>query len=136
MTPFMGFHTAIAVFLAAILKWNKISAALSVWISNPLSAPIVYGVTYYVGTKVIFFRSTHRPPPEIDISTFSQVLLKAPEIIFILTIGGIIVGIPLAVFSYYFAYGAVMKYRGRIKEKLARRKTRPTVRRKSGKKKK
>ena len=31
MTPFIGLHTVTAVPLAALLKWNKISAAVAVW---------------------------------------------------------------------------------------------------------
>ena len=53
MTPFMGFHMAIAVFFAALFKWNKIAAAAGGWISNPVTAPFVYAGTYYVGNKVL-----------------------------------------------------------------------------------
>jgi uncharacterized protein (DUF2062 family) len=49
MSPTMGFQMAIAVFLAAVFKWNKISAAAAVWITNPVTAPIIYGVTYFIG---------------------------------------------------------------------------------------
>ena len=136
MTPFMGFHTAIAVFFAALFKWNKISAALSVWITNPFSAPIIYSITYYIGAKVFFFRNNYELPPNIDISTFSRILLKAPEIIWTMTVGGIILGIPLAIFSYYFAFSAITKYRESIKEKLALRKVKKTGKRTRKKKKK
>ena len=53
MTPLMGLHTAIAVPLAALFKWNKISAAISVWITNAVTAPIIYNITYMVGSKLI-----------------------------------------------------------------------------------
>ncbi|MDZ7777337.1 MAG: DUF2062 domain-containing protein [Bacteroidales bacterium] len=36
MSPFLGFHMAIAVFLAALFEWNKISAAVGVWILQSL----------------------------------------------------------------------------------------------------
>jgi len=49
MTPFIGLHTVIAIFLAALFKWNKISAALGVWVTNPLTAPFIYGITYFTG---------------------------------------------------------------------------------------
>ena len=39
MSPFMGLHTAIAVLLAALLKWNKFSAALAVWIRRFITWP-------------------------------------------------------------------------------------------------
>ena len=42
MTPSIGFQMVIAAAIAASLKWNKISAAMGVWITNPLTAPLVY----------------------------------------------------------------------------------------------
>ena len=37
MTPFLGFHTVIAVMLAAVFKWSKIAAGVGVFITNPSS---------------------------------------------------------------------------------------------------
>ncbi len=39
MSPSMGVQMPIAIFIAALLKWNKISSAAGVWITNPLTAP-------------------------------------------------------------------------------------------------
>ena len=43
---------------------------------------------------------------------------NAPEILWILIVGGIFTGIPLAVASYYFVVGAVKKYRKDLREKI------------------
>jgi uncharacterized protein (DUF2062 family) len=53
MSPTMGFQMVIAIFLATLFKWNKIAAALGVWLTNPLTAPFIYGLTYLVGSFVI-----------------------------------------------------------------------------------
>ena len=53
MTPTMGIQMPIAVFFAALLKWSKISAAFGVWVTNPLTAPVIYAVTYFVGASVL-----------------------------------------------------------------------------------
>jgi uncharacterized protein (DUF2062 family) len=37
----MGFQIAIGVFIAALLKWNKIAAAVGVQVTNPLTAPFI-----------------------------------------------------------------------------------------------
>jgi uncharacterized protein (DUF2062 family) len=103
MTPFMGLHTAIAVPLAALFKWNKFSAALAVWISNPLSAPAIYGITYYTGAKVLFIQDGYKLPAEFSIDALFYTLRSAPEIIGILTVGGIVIGLPLAALGYYFS---------------------------------
>jgi uncharacterized protein (DUF2062 family) len=122
MTPFMGLHTAIAVPLAALFKWNKFSAALAVWISNPLTAPVIYGITYYTGAKVLFIQNGYKLPTEFNIDALLYTLRSAPEIIGILSVGGVAVGLPLAVAGYYFAIKAITEYRESIQRKLEEKK--------------
>ena len=122
MTPFMGLHTAIAVPLAALFKWNKFSAALAVWISNPLSAPVVYGISYYVGEKVLFIKNGYQLPSEFSLDALIYTLQKAPGIIGILMVGGIVVGLPVAVIGYYFALKAITEYRESIRRKIEAKK--------------
>jgi uncharacterized protein (DUF2062 family) len=122
MTPFMGLHTAIAVPLAALCKWNKFSAALAVWVSNPLTAPFVYGLTYIVGAKVLFIQDGYKLPLEFNLDALFYTLRSAPEIIGILLVGGIVVGLPLAAGGYYFAFKAITEYRESIQRKLEEKK--------------
>jgi uncharacterized protein len=122
MSPFMGLHTAMAVFIASLLKWNKIAAAIGVWISNPFTAPILYGITYYIGANLLGIGG---PPPflaGLDLSAFLETLAKAPRILWVMTLGGALLGLPLAAAAYYFVHSAVLKYQEEIREKIARRK--------------
>lgn len=125
MTPTLGFQMAMAVFLAALFKWNKISAAIGVWISNPLTAPFLYGATYYLGAKMLGM--DHHLPQMEEISSFLQILRKAPGIFWAMTVGGVILGLPLALAAYYFSCSALQKYRDEIKRKLAERKAKRAV---------
>lgn len=50
MTPTMGIQMLIAGFLAAVLKWNPISAMMGIWITTPVTAPVIYGTTF--GAKI------------------------------------------------------------------------------------
>ncbi len=118
MTPSLGFQTAIAIFLAAILKWNKISAAIGVWITNPFSAPFVYSFTYLIGAKIFGVSNSFNPPTELSFSIALDILKKTPEIFWVLTIGGIIIGLPIAVIGYYLSYSSLLKYQEDIKKKL------------------
>lgn len=139
MTPFIGLHTAIAVPLAALFKWNKFSAALAVWISNPLTAPFIYGITYYTGAKVLFIRNGYKLPTEFNLDALLYTFRSAPEIIGILLVGGIVVGLPLAVAGYYFALKTIVEYRQSIQRKIEEKKaniSRKLKRAKTGKKKK
>jgi len=122
MSPTMGFQMAIAVFFAAVFKWNKISSAMGVWISNPFSAPFVYGATYLVGAKLIGLKKIIPLSEQFDMDALKILLTNAPEIIWALVIGGVVTGIPLAIISYYLCYSAVQRYQEDIKRNLAKQK--------------
>ncbi|MBW1799103.1 MAG: DUF2062 domain-containing protein [Deltaproteobacteria bacterium] len=124
MSPTMGIQTYIAIFFAALLKWNKISAAIGVWISNPITFPLIYSFTYITGAKLLGIKKAIHPPVELDqsISAFAKFLQKAPEVIWALVLGGIILGIPVAVAGYYITNSAVLRYQRDIKRKIERRK--------------
>jgi uncharacterized protein (DUF2062 family) len=122
MSPFMGLQTAIAVFFAALLKWNKLSAALGIWITNPATAPFIYGSTYLIGAKLIGIRKAYQPVDEFTFETTSNLFQRTPEILWALVLGGIIIGLPLSVIGYFFSYSAILKYQQNLKKRLERKK--------------
>ena len=124
MTPTMGIQMPIAVFFAAMLKWSKISAAFGVWITNPFTSPFIYGFTYIVGAKVLELKATLTLPEDFSWSIVKELLENAPVIFGTMTIGGILIGFPLAVLSYYLSFAAVNKYQQSVKEKVAVQKAR------------
>lgn len=134
MTPFIGLHTVMAVPLAALLKWNKISAAVAVWFTNAATAPFIYSITYVVGARIAGIKQAFSWK---DIESFSAVyrlILQAPEMIWAMVIGGVILGLPLAVAGYYLAFYVVNRYREKIRikrresKKLRSRKRKPRKR--------
>jgi uncharacterized protein (DUF2062 family) len=124
MSPTMGIQMPIAVFFAALLKWSKISAVFGVWITNPFTSPFIYGLTYLVGARVLGLEAIIELPDELTWSTVKELLKNAPVLMGALTVGGIIVGLPLAFLSYFFSYAAVNRYQEGIKAKVAAQKER------------
>ncbi len=122
MTPFMGVHTATAVLLAVVFGWSKLSAAVGVQISNVATAPFVYWFTYQVGKSFHTAKVPFRLPSEFSFAGLMDMLSQTPEMIWILTIGGFLVGLPLAFVTYWVTYNSVTKYRAEFKEKLAEHK--------------
>ncbi len=122
MSPTMGFQMIIAVFFATLLKWNKITAAIAVWLTNPVTAPFIYSVTYLIGAKLLGTTTLRALPKELSFSTIVALLQKAPEIILSMGIGGVIVGLPLSIIGYYFSYSAIHKYQKDIKGKRKKQK--------------
>ena len=136
MTPFFGLHTVIAVPLAALFKWNKISAAISVWFTNAATAPIIYSVTYLVGARIIGIQKGFN---WTDINSFSsvyQLILKTPEIVWAMIVGGVVLGLPLSIVGYYIIYLILKRYQENIKLKLEISKQKLAQRRKRSKLKK
>ena len=134
MTPTMGVQMPIAIFFAVLCKWSKLSAAIGVWISNPLTAPMIYGVTYITGAKLMHLDPVFSMPLSTTWSTLKAMLMKAPQALGAMTVGGAIIGLPLAIIGYYLSYAAVEKYQKDVKAKLVRRKARLADTRKKVKK--
>ena len=122
MTPFMGLHTVVAVAVAALFKWNKISAAISVWITNAVTAPIIYSITYLVGARMMGIEKAFQLKDIRSLSAIHDLILKTPEIVWAMMVGGVVIGLPLAVIGYYLAFSITSRYQEEIKAKIARSK--------------
>ena len=112
-SPTMGIQIAIAVFLASIFKWSKISAALAVQITNPLTAPFIYGLTYRLGAQFLGLENSFKLGDQIRLETILEMFGRAPGIFGAMTLGGILVGLPAAGAGYFIAYGIIRRYRTR-----------------------
>jgi uncharacterized protein (DUF2062 family) len=55
MTPTMGLQMPIAVAIAALFGQSKIAALVGVWITNPVTAPVIYLITYILGAFTLGF---------------------------------------------------------------------------------
>ncbi len=124
MTPTLGVQTPIAIFVAALFKWSKIAAVVGVWITNPFTAPIIYSITYLVGTKVYGIDAINKLPENPDISFISELFYSSPGILWSLTIGGVIIGLPLSVVAYYVSHTLIVKYKEDMKRRIEHQKDR------------
>jgi uncharacterized protein (DUF2062 family) len=112
MTPTIGIQIYIAVFIASILKKSKMSAAIGVWITNPITIPFFYGLTYYLGAKILGY-----PLRKSLLQNFSfETLQTAGKSIFIsLWIGGIIAGLAVAIIGYMITLEFIVHGREKAK---------------------
>jgi uncharacterized protein (DUF2062 family) len=118
ISPLFGFQLILAVFIAALLKWNKIAAAMGTLISNPLTTPFIYTFAYYVGNMAMRNPAKGRLVIPRDLETVVRMLEEAPRLFLTLTVGTVLIGLPLAIAGYFLAHAAVLRYREKIKEKL------------------
>ncbi|GAB4246848.1 MULTISPECIES: DUF2062 domain-containing protein [Deferrisoma] len=117
-SPTMGFQMVIAVVLATLLGQNKLAAALGVWITNPLTAPVIYSLTYSVGAWIL---GMPLRPPEGFWHALTDVGNLTHHIFAPLWIGGFVVGIPVAALGWWITYEAVIAYRLKVKHRKANR---------------
>lgn len=114
MSPFMMCHTVTAVFFASLLKWSRIAAALGVVITNPFTAPFFYALTFRVGAAVLPGTSL-RPtvPSEFSVEALTALIQNGPEILWILMVGGVATGVPIALAGYLLTYRLIRRHRNR-----------------------
>lgn len=130
MTPLMGLHILLAVALAALLKFNKIAAAIAVWITNAITAPFIYSLTYLIGTRITGMRGSFEPMNTGGFALVTDLIQRAPELFWNLTVGGFIVSVPLCIVGYHAAFALVEGYRRSFRKKLAEARARRRRRKK------
>lgn len=102
MTPTFGFQMAIAVFFAFLLKENKLAAALGVWITNPVTAPIIYGLEYEAGRLLLGL-----PRMRLPELTLESLRGLGGEVLLPLCVGSLIFGVAGAALAYALTLRAV-----------------------------
>lgn len=122
MSPFLGFHTAMAVLLASLFGWSKITAAVGVLVTNPITVPIIYPLTYQLGVMLTGFSEPIIWSRLLEPGAFIALMKNSPMIIIDMLVGGILVGLPLSIVIYYITYAAISKAKKRIEIKRAQRK--------------
>ncbi|OEU72358.1 MAG: hypothetical protein BA864_13415 [Desulfuromonadales bacterium C00003093] len=96
MTPTFGVQMILALFFAFILCQNKIAALVGVWISNPLTAPVIYGLEYELGRLLMGL-----PRPEaLVVFNYEMIWELGTQIAYPLCFGSLVLGLPVAIIGY------------------------------------
>ncbi|MBF0449849.1 MAG: DUF2062 domain-containing protein [Candidatus Magnetomorum sp.] len=121
MTPTMGFQTYIVIPLAALVGVSKVASAIAVWLTNPLTAPFLYGFNYMIGAMILGY------PLKIDVFSnvsFSFLIHSGRQVFYSLWVGGFVTGVILGIAGYFLAEGLIVTAREKaerlkkIKEKV------------------
>jgi uncharacterized protein (DUF2062 family) len=117
-TPTIGFQMAITVFLAWLLRANKVIGVPIVWISNPATLVPIYYPCYVVGRAMLYWKPVSEqwweqvanPPP----GWWPSVVFywsRLMEIAVPLWLGCVVVGVLLGYATYYVVYYLISSYR-------------------------
>ena len=97
-TPTFGFQIVLALLLASLLRQNRIAAFVGVWITNPLTAPIIYGLEYKVGRMLLGL-----PPLELKGFDWQMASSLGLQVGKPLLLGCLVLGIPCSIIGYSLA---------------------------------
>jgi hypothetical protein len=113
-TPFLGVQTILAFVLAFVLRVSMPAAVLGTFIGNPLSWPAIWSASYVSGALVLGQDPTYAASHLSDTANALSATLMAPSpetldtavdnlspILAPMLVGGLLVGLIAAVFSYY-----------------------------------
>lgn len=111
MMPLVGVKAFIAMAIASLLKWNKLAAGVGVFNINPLTAPFIFGLNYLVGRRVTGCTHSFSFSNDFSIQFLKNLFENGTEILITLTVGGILLGIPVAFAAYHTSFFIIKKYR-------------------------
>jgi len=120
--PVIPFQTVIALALAYIFRCNKIAAALGTWVSNPANVVFVYYFLYQVGRFFVPGVQNCFDPEHLALA---EMLQSGWHLVMVMSVGGVIVGIPAAVLTYCVTVRVVLLYHARRAERRLRRRSLP-----------
>lgn len=110
MSPLMGLHSVIAITVAAVFKWSKIAALIGVFVTNPLTAPVIYPLTYTLGATILGNPVTIGSSGGLN---FGDIFQSSSAVLTNLFVGGGIIGLAGGAFSYAIALRTIRQYRRR-----------------------
>ncbi len=113
MSPFFGLHVISAIALAALFKWSKISVLIGAQITNAITAPVIYPINYWVGSKLAGSSGRTIWPADFSLDELISLIRQSAHILTDLMIGGAVLGVPLAIAGYAVTLRLVIAYRGR-----------------------
>jgi hypothetical protein len=121
MTPIMPYQTALAVTLALFFKVSKITAALATWVSNPLNWYLLYRFSYKIGASILGFSEKEGAlialmgsiqQAEGAMVVVGKIAGAGSAIISSFLLGGFVMGLVVAIPSYFMFLRIFRSIRG------------------------
>lgn len=93
LTPTFGLQIFLSLGLAYLLRQNKLATFVGVWVTNPLTAPFIYGLEYEVGRILLDIPAVYSFDFHLSWKMGSRVF--GPMLL-----GSVVLGIPAAIIAY------------------------------------
>lgn len=118
-----GLQIAAAVVAATILNVARVPAVIGVNVTNPLTVPFLYLLAWRIGNWVLKPFTGGSQPIEWGKMehTLRAFLSLAGGVLLRMTIGGILMGVVLAVITYFLTLWGLIRFREKVKQRRAAR---------------
>ena len=116
-TPFIGFHIAISVALAWLVRGNLIAAAIGTSVGNPLTFPLIWASTYELGYVILRGEPATAPPP-LGWHFLERSVDNLSPIIKTMTVGSLPLGFLASLVVYAIVYKSVAAYQASRRKRL------------------
>lgn len=108
-SPYVGFHTALAIGVSFIFSLPMYPLLLGAYITNPFTMVFIYALCYKFGRWIL------RDDTPIDIDwmniSLSEIFETARSILFPFFIGTHLIGLIFGVITYFVIYYIAVRYR-------------------------
>jgi hypothetical protein len=106
--PFFGAQTILGVFLAVLVRGNKLTAAVGTWISNPFTYVPIYLFNFKVGQLLL---GTHDLSTNVDWTSSAELLQAGKAFAVTLLLGCTVVGAIAATIAYFLGLWLIPRLR-------------------------
>ena len=112
-----GVQMVMAFGIAALFGFNRIAAALAVWLTNPITMPFIYSAQLTMGSLITGIPVRDIVPTNREeFWAFVTNFRGHGRAILVMFVGAMVIGAISAAASYYPAKAAVVAYRRRKEE--------------------
>ena len=99
--PLMGLQMIIGVAIASIVRGNRVMAAASTWISNPLTYVPLFWLNFQVGRWLLRFPPTTELSIDSSSWHWNTFMSMGVQVFFSLMVGSFVVGLAVSVLGYF-----------------------------------
>lgn len=129
-TPFVGFHTAIAIAIAWVFGGSFIAGFLGTFVGNPLTFPLIWATSHRLGVYLLGGRHHREPDLTEGLGLWERSFDGIWPVIKPMLVGGVPLGILAGLAIYFptrYIVGEYQRKRAERRAKSSRRKAQGEV---------
>ncbi|MFO8057430.1 MAG: DUF2062 domain-containing protein [bacterium] len=132
-SPWIGLHLIIIFLLTHVFRKSFGAGLLASLVFNPFTAPFFWTLEFRTGRLVIgLFSRQPKQEFKISFSDFEALWDSVVQVFYPIFIGGLVLGVPAAVLSYFLVQRSLRIYRNRVYGRVSERWKARQERRRSG----